>query len=80
MPLHWTGMAVFSVIAGRGRTLLTGATESMVLRHSFEGSMPFEGSLSSTWSVAIWGWPSKEMSATFVIWAPVVTPALGLMV
>ena len=70
-------MKLVEDMGGSGLTLLVGGPESMVTRACLVGSMPWLGSSSLTWSVAMDWLSSKVIRATLVICVPVGRPVLG---
>ena len=64
-------------VAGRAATVLVGAVLSIVIRACLVGSIPWLGSSSLTWSVAIGVLPSNTMLATLRICVPVARPGIG---
>ena len=69
-------LSEFSV-AGRAVTLLVGVELSIVTSACLAVEIPWLGSVSLTWSVAIGALVSNVMLATLVIFVPVGRPALG---
>ena len=66
------------VVAGSGLTVLVGGPESIVTSACLVGSMPWLGSSSFTWSVAIGLFSSNVIRATLRIWVPVAQARVGL--
>ncbi len=64
-------------VAGSAPTPLVGRPASIVTTACLVGSIPWVGSASLTWSVAMDVFSSKVTMATLAIAVPVVRPALG---